>query len=131
MLAEGALLVPSACGAIDCLVEALWLLLANLGDWGDDVASIAVFVTHQLVVAAACVCKVGRRLSSTTSAHVRGINALGHGGLTSAATYGLRRQRNRQAVIASLLSRVVGEDVLELGVQEDRVTVGPTGRADA
>ena len=92
------------------------MLLANLGDWGDDVASIAVFVTHQLVVAAICVCKVGRRLSSTTSTHVRGIYALGHSGLTSTATYGLRRQRYGQAVIASLLSRVVSEDVLELSV---------------
>ena len=107
------------------------MLLANLGDWGDDVASIAVFVTHQLVVAAICVCKVGRRLSSTTSTHVRGVNALGHSGLTSTATYGLRRQRYGQAVIASLLSRVVSEDVLELSVKEDRVTVGPAGRANA
>ena len=116
MLAEGPLLVPCARGAIHCLVEALRLLLANLGDWGDDVASVAVFVTHQLVVAATCVCKVGRGLSSTASTHVRGINALGHRGLTSTATYGLRRQRYGQAVIASLLSRVVREDVLELGV---------------
>ena len=55
MLAEGPLLLSCACGAIHSLVEALRLLLTNLGDWGDDVASIAVFVTHQLVVAANCV----------------------------------------------------------------------------
>ena len=106
MFAEGTLLVPSGRGAIDCLVETLWLLLAcsNLGNWGDDVASIAVFVTHQLVVAIICVRKVGRGLSSTTGTKiVRGINTLGHVCLTS-TTYGLRRQRYRQAVIASLLS---------------------------
>lgn len=131
MFAQRSLLVPGACRTIYCLVEALRLLLANLRHWGDDVASIAVFVTHQLVIAATCVCKVGRGLSSTASTHVRSIDALGHSGLTSTSIYGLSRQRYRQAIIASLFSRVVGQDVLELGVQEDRVTVGPAGRANA
>ena len=132
VFAEGALLVPRTRG-VHCLVEALRLLLirTDLGNWGCDVTGVAVFVTHQLVVVIAYVCKVCRGLSTTTSTQiVRGVNALSHSGLTSTATY-RRRQRYRQAVIASCLPRVIGEDVLELGVKKDRVPVGPAGGADA